>query len=113
MRAAAPACAATCCAREVKTGEQFGIDFERVLRTTAGLKCSEHSTFPRRTAAATAARKSDFGAAEFLGQSAAQLEKAMIDRLEFPGQQSPGELPLASGKAGHATNHRGRRQNRP
>ena len=29
MRAAAPACAAICCAREVKRGQQLGVDFER------------------------------------------------------------------------------------
>ena len=49
-----------------------------------------------------------FGGAKFLRQPAAHLEKAVIDGLQFPGQKSPGELPLASGKAGHATNHRGR-----
>jgi hypothetical protein len=31
----------------------------------------------------------------------------MIDRLQFPGQQSPGKLALAPRKAGHATNHKG------
>src|SRR5260370_6425468 len=48
--------------------------------------------------------------AEFVGQADADFEKTMIDRLQFPGQQSLWELALASRKAGHATNHRGPRK---
>src|SRR5260370_23620801 len=51
-----------------------------------------------------------FADPEFLGQPHADFQKAMIDRLQFPGQQSLRELALASRKAGHATNHRGPRK---
>ncbi len=53
--------------------------------------------------------KLGFAHPEFLGQPAAHFQKTVIDRLHFPGQQSPIELPFAPRKAGHTTNHRGLR----
>ena len=50
-----------------------------------------------------------FGRAEFFRHPAAQFQESMIHGLKFPGEQSPGVLTLAPGKAGHATNHAGRR----
>jgi len=74
----------------------------------AGRKCREHSTLPRRTAPAMAWRNS---ASPPRNSSAdgSPFQKTMIDRLQFPSQQSLWELALASRKAGHATNHRGLR----
>ena len=91
-----------------ETGEQFGIDFERG-GGDRGAKVQRALDFAAADGGGDRGSKIRFGGAEFLGQAAAQLEKSVIHGLQFPGQQSPGELPLASGKAGHATNHGGRR----
>jgi hypothetical protein len=54
-----------------------------------------------------------FGNPEFFGKPAAEFEKTMVDGLQLPCQQPGGKLPLSSRKTGHATNHRGLRENRP
>ena len=108
MRAAAPACAAICLRPLGQAGQQFGVDLERAGRH-GGAKMQGALDFAAAHGGGDGLAEFRFADPEFLGQPAAHFQKTMIDRLQFPGQQSPGELALAPRKAGHATNHRGLR----
>ena len=46
-----------------------------------------------------------FRCSKFLRQATPDLEEAVIDGLQFPGEHAPRELKLAPGEAGHATDH--------
>ena len=108
MRAAAPDLRARLrAARWVKAASSSRIDLEsargdrRRDKTASSRPCRGERT------ADTAARNSASAHAEFLGQAAANFEKSVIDRLQFPGEHAPRKLALAARKAGHATDHRG------
>ncbi len=92
----------------VERREQLGVDLERA-RDHRGAKMQRTLDFAAAHRGRYALAEFRFAGPKFFGQPAADFQKTVIDRLQFPGQQAPGELALASRKAGHATNHRGLR----
>ena len=109
MRAATPACVAICWARCVSAASRFA-------STSSDARGRRRPKMQRAFHLAAAHGGGDRLAepglrrAEFLRQTAADLEKAVIDGFQFPREQSPGKLPLAAGEACHAANHRGLRR---
>ena len=91
--------------RAASTPRAASASTSSVAEAAAGRKCSAHSTLPRRTRSGHGLAESRFRRAKVLRQAAADLEKAVIDGLELPGEQSPRKLPLPAREAGHAANH--------